>query len=179
MRCLLSLLVLAAAFSPLSLSAKDKKAPPITIRLHGEGNAREGESFVSEVELIQSKRKLTIRKVPVVNERDIKAFYPFPGRDGLAGSYFQLDSHGSNKLMQFTTESKGQLAVILINGRVAAALRVDKEVRDGILFVPGGLLPNEIAELRLKFPILGREEEFKKKPPKPEKKPREEKATPA
>lgn len=158
------------ALTPGAGLAGEKKAPPVTIRLHGEGHEREGESFVSEVELTNPPKKIFIRKVPVINERDIKAFFSFPGRDGTFGAYFRLDAHGTNKLQQFTTEERGDIAVILINGRVAAAARVDKPVQDGLLFVPAGLLPAEITQLSQKYPVIGREDEFGKKPKK-EKKP--------
>ena len=82
----------------------------------------------------------------------------------MVGAYFLLDPHGTDKLDQFTTEDRGKLAVIMVNGRVAAALRVEERVKDGILFVPGGILPNEIALLETKFPVVGHESEFGKKP---------------
>lgn len=167
---LLLVVVALSAFEPAV--AGQKKPPPVTIRLHGEGNAREGESFVTEVELTSPQRKIVIRKVPVLNEKDIKAFLPFPGHDGMVGAYFRLDAHGSNKLLQFTTEAKGQVAVILVNGRVAAAARVDRTVSDGILFVPGGILPNEIAMLQTRFPIIGREDEFRETSKMPKKEPK-------
>ncbi len=166
MRRFLLSVVCLAVLAPGLLSAGEKKPPPVSIRLHGEGNEREGESFVTSVELSSPKKKLFIRKVPVVNERDVKAFLSFPGRDGTIGAYFRLDAHGSNKLTQFTTESNGRLAVIMINGRIASAARVEGAVKDGIFFVPGGLLPSEVAQLAASYPIIGREEEFKKKPPK-------------
>ncbi|MFZ4599118.1 MAG: hypothetical protein ACOYNN_10765 [Terrimicrobiaceae bacterium] len=155
--------------------AGEKKPLPVTIRLHGEGNEREGESFVTQIELVNPQKKIFIRKVPVLNERDIKAFLPFPGRDGMIGAYFVLDPHGADKLLQFTTESRGQLATVMINGRVAAAMRVETPVKDGIFLVPGGILPSEIVRLEQAYPIIGRESEFGKKKPKPEK----EKKTPA
>ena len=58
----------------------------------------------------------------------------------------------------------------MVNGRVAAALRVEQRVKDGILFVPGGILPNEVQLLELKYPVIGRESEFGKKPAKEKKK---------
>jgi hypothetical protein len=82
----------------------------------------------------------------------------------MIGAYFQLDAHGTNKLQQFTVENKGRMAVILINGRVASKARITNNVNDGILFVPGGILPVEIARLHKKFPIIGKESEFRKKP---------------
>jgi hypothetical protein len=110
-----------------------------------------------------------MHKVPAVNEGDIKAFYPFPGNDGLAGAYFLLDAHGTNKLQQFTIEENGRLAIILINGRITAAMKITAPVKDGLLYVPGGILPGEIAALQTKFPILGNEAEFGKKPRPPKK----------
>lgn len=152
---------LLAGFLHTSL-AGSQKGPVTTIRLHCEGSSTDGPSFVTEFELADG-RKIPIRKVPAVNERDITAFYPFPGNDGLVGAYFRLDAHGSNKLHQLTVEDKGRTAVVLVNGRAASALKLSGTVRDGILYVPGGLLPQEIVAMEAKFPIIGRESEFGKK----------------
>jgi hypothetical protein len=159
--CTLILLVILA---PATLLAGAKKTPPLSIRLHGEGSRSDGASFVSELTLTNPPKKIFIKKVPVVNETDIKAFYPFPGNDGLAGAYFRLDAHGANKLQQFSIEDKGRLSVVLINGRPAATLQISN-VRDNILYVPGGLLPEDIAVLRMKYPVIGSESEFGKKKP--------------
>ena len=171
MRRKISFLLLAtavAAYVPASFAGA-KKAPPTTIRLHCEGSSSDGPSFVTELELADG-RKIPIRKVPAVNERDIKAFYPFPGNDGLTGAYFRLDAHGANKLHQLTVEDKGRTVVVLINGRPASILKLSGTVGDGILYVPGGILPLEIVALKAKFPVIGRESEFGKKTraPKPE-----------
>lgn len=165
---LLVLIASLAGFLQPAL-AGSKKGPITTIRLHCEGSSTDGPSFVTELELSDG-RKIPIRKVPAVNERDITAFYPFPGNDGLAGAYFRLDAHGSNKLHQLTVEDKGRTAVVLINGRPASALKLTGTVGDGILYVPGGLLPQEILALEAKFPVIGRESEFgkKKRSSKPE-----------
>ncbi len=168
MRHLLMILPVFLALSPL---VAGQKPTPVSIRLLAEGNEREGESFVTPVELTNPKKRIFIRKVPILSERDIKAFYPFPGKDGLVGAYFRLDPHGTDKLEQFTTEDRGKLAVVFVNGRVAAVLRVDARVTDGILYVPGGLLPGEVMQLQAKYPIIGRESEFGKKPPKATKAP--------
>jgi len=169
MRRLFRLLTALLVFSPLAVHAGQKKPAPVSIRVFCEGNEKEGESFVTPVELTNPQKRVFLRKVPIVTERDFLAFYPFPGRDGMIGAYFRLDAHGSDKLDQFTTEDRGKLAVIMVNGRVAAALRVEDRVKDGILFVPGGILPNEVQLLETKYPVIGRESEFGKKPV-PEKK---------
>lgn len=160
--------------APALLHAGKKKPPPVTIRLHCEGNEKEGESFVTQIELTNPAKKIFIRKVPVITERDIRTFYPFPGLNGTVGAYFRLDAHGTDKLHQFTVEDRGRLAVFLVSGRVASAVQVTKPVADGILYVPGGIMAEEIPQLALKYPVIGRESEFGKKP-KPDKPPAKQK----
>ena len=169
MRQLFRILPALLAFFPLIGHAGQKKPAPVSIRLFCEGNEKEGESFVTPVELTNPKKRVFLRKVPIVTERDFSSFFSFPGRDGMVGAYFRLDAHGSDKLDQFTTEDRGKLAVIMVNGRVVAALRVEQRVADGILFVPGGILPDEVALLETKYPVIGRESEFGKKPAKEKK----------
>jgi hypothetical protein len=162
-RLLILLVASIMAFCQLPpLEAGAKKAPPVTIRLHGEGNEVEGDSFVTGIELLNPARTITMRKVPAVSEGDITSFHPFENADGTFGAYFKLDAHGSNKLQQFSTEEKGRLAVVLVNGRVASALTIDSTVRDGILYVPSGILPAEVADLARAHPLIGREAEFKR-----------------
>lgn len=160
LRLLLFVLALATA-SPLFAAAK--KAPPVTIRLHGEAAPSDGASFSAEITLLHSQEKIRIAKVPVVSERDVRAFLPFPGTDGSIGAYFLLDAHGANKLQQFSIEDKGGQAVVLVNGRVASALRIDKTVKDAILYVPGGILPEEVRTLQKSFPLIGEESKSGKK----------------
>ncbi len=170
MRHFIRLVLILLTVSPLLLQAGQTKPPAVSLRLFAEGNEKEGESFVTPVELTSPQKRIFVRKVPILSEKDIKAFFPFPGRDGMIGAYFRLDPHGSDKLDQFTTEDRGKLAVIMINGRVAAALKVEQRVTDGILYLSGGLLPNEVALLEMKYPIIGRESEFGKKPATEQKK---------
>lgn len=160
-RIFLGLLVFSLA-ATLPLFAGAKKAPPVTIRLHGEAASSDGASFSAEVTLLHSNEKIRIAKVPVVSERDIRAFHPFPGSDGSIGAYFLLDAHGANKLQQFSIEDKGGKALVLVNGRVASALLIDKTVNDGILYVPVGILPAEIKALQKSFPLIGEESKAKK-----------------
>jgi hypothetical protein len=144
----------------LTLEAAEKKPSAISIRLHAEGNPREGETFVVPVTLINPPKQTVIRKVPIVTERDIVAFYPFAAADGTIGCYFKLDADGTNKLMQHTIEFRDTLVVAMINGRVACAMMVGQKMTDGIMPFPSGFLPREIVELQARYPIMGREKEF-------------------
>jgi hypothetical protein len=136
------------------------KAPLVTVRLHAEGKESDGKNFGTPVTLINPPKKIIMHKVPVVTEKDFTAFYPFPTQDGTLGAYFKLDPHGTNKLAQHTTEFRDTLAVVLINGRVACALMVDRKINDGILYIPSGFLSKEIAQLQTTLPTVGKERDF-------------------
>lgn len=152
------LCLLLLSLSPLV--AADKYL--VTVRLHAEGNSKGGDSFVAEIQLFNPQKKIFIEKVPIISEKDVVAFYPFPAQDnsGSIGAYFQLDANGTNKLEQHTTASRDTLDVVLINGRVGPAMQVDKKIKDGLLMVPSGFSPLEITQLQTKFPIIGKEKEF-------------------
>jgi hypothetical protein len=156
MRWLVPLLLLPL----LPLNAAEKKPPGISIRLYAEGNPRDGEQFVVPVTLLNPPKQTLIRKVPIVTERDIVAFYPFAANDGTIGCYFKLDAHGANKLLQHTIEFRDTLVVTMINGRVASAMMVGEKMTDGIMPFPSGFLPREIVELQARYPIIGKEKEF-------------------
>ncbi|MGB8466211.1 MAG: hypothetical protein WCE49_14785 [Terrimicrobiaceae bacterium] len=145
--------------SLLTVEAAEKK-PAVSIRLHAEGNPRDGERFVVPVTLLNPPKQTVIRKVPIVTERDIVAFYPFAAADGTIGCYFKLDADGTNRLMQHTIEYRDTLVVALINGRVACAMMVGEKMTDGIMPFPSGFVPREIVELQALYPIVGREKEF-------------------
>jgi hypothetical protein len=181
---LFCLLPLAPLFS-----GETKQGTDVQIRLHAEGQEQEGETFVVPVTLTNPPKQTFVRKVPIVTERDIVAFYPFAAHDGTIGCYFKLDADGGHKLHQHTVEKLDTLVVAMINGRVACAMMVDKQVKDGILPIPSGFMPIEIAKLQTKFPIMGKEKEFdeqkkkalaalkeaQKNAPKPTPKPKEKK----
>jgi hypothetical protein len=152
-------LILFLLIPLVSLEAAEK-GPAVSIRLHAEGNPSEGESFVAPVALVNPPKQTVIRKVPIVTERDIVAFYPFAAADGTIGCYFKLDADGTNKLTQHTIEFRDTLVVALINGRVACAMMVGQKVTDGIMPFPSGFLPQEIVALQTRYPIIGQEKEF-------------------
>jgi hypothetical protein len=45
--------------------------------------------------------------------------------------------------------------VVLLNGRQVINLVVDRPVTDGIVSIPRGLTPEEVALLRTAFPVMG------------------------
>jgi hypothetical protein len=143
-----------------SVYAGGKKSDEVTIRLHAEAKPEDGDTFSAAITLINPPKQIRIDQVPIINERDITAFYPFAAPDGSIACYFQLDAEGSHKLEQHTTEYRDTLVVALINGRVACAMEVDKKITDGVLLISSGFLPVEIAQMQLKYPTIGNEKNF-------------------
>jgi len=138
------------------------KQQPLTIRFHAEGKEDTSGKFTVPITLTIPPKKTFIEKIPIVSERDLSAFVSFPGTTGGYGVYLRFDTHGTNIIEQFTMSRQGELAIALVNGRVVAALKVDKPIHDGILVIPGGLTPEEVAALARDYPQIGRESEFKK-----------------
>ncbi len=134
--------------------------PEVSIRLHAEGKESDTETFVTPIELTNPPKKIVIRKVPIMTEKDIVTFYPFASTDGSIGCYFQLDAQGTHKLLQHTVEYRDSLVVALINGEVRASMMTGKKVTDGILYIPGGFTAEEVVLLQAKYPIMGKEKEF-------------------
>ncbi|CAN5812909.1 hypothetical protein BH09VER1_BH09VER1_33290 [soil metagenome] len=140
-----------------SLHAAEKY--PVTIRLHAEGKETDSSTFVKPVDLTFPKKHTFIEIVPIVNERDIVSFYPFPNQ-GSIGAYFQLDADGTNKLAQHTIDKKDNLVMALIDGRLACVMLVDKKITNGLMMIPYGFTPEEILLLQTRYPTISKEKEF-------------------
>ncbi|MCX7868535.1 MAG: hypothetical protein N2322_01165 [Terrimicrobiaceae bacterium] len=157
MSCLLAALLFA---SGLPFFGGKSQAPPIAVRLHGEGGEHEGPSFVTPIELANPPKKIFIRKVPIINEKDITAILPFSSPDGSLGCILKLDRSGAERIEQHTSSARDAVVVALINARVASAMRVDRKITDGIVTIASGFLPEEILALQARHPTMGKEKEF-------------------
>jgi hypothetical protein len=169
-RLVIAALVCVATIPAQPLHAGAKKPPKIPVRFHGEGNAGDGESFSQPIELIGSKKQIHMQKMELISEGDIRSYEPFAAiqKDGTFGVYFQLDDHGRNIISQYTMSKKGTYVLAFIGGRHVIDLYVDRGVNDGILTIPRGLSPAEIAALDQAFPRMG--QEGQKRMPKPQRK---------
>lgn len=136
----------------------NSKKDAFAIRIHGEGNTEDGEKFSVPVVLLDG-RKTTLSIMPLLNEHDIKAVYPFRAPDGSYGAYLRLDFHGSNLLTQYSIEKSGRNSVlaVMVNGRQVVDLMVDKPIRDGIFCIPSGMTLLESAKMANSFPVMGQE----------------------
>jgi len=97
--------------------------------------------------------------MPLLNEHDIKAVYPFKTADGTYGAFLRLDGHGANLLTQYSIEKMGAntTLTVFINGRQVISVIVDKPVKDGIFWIPSGMTIMEEARMVNAFPVMGQE----------------------
>jgi len=146
---LLTLVFLAAA-----------SKPKLTIRFHTEANANSGPSFAVKATLPDAST-LSISKIADISENDIVAVFPFPAEDGSMGCAFKLDNHGRISLASLSQEYRGSLLIGFVNARPVTAMLIDRKVFDGILTIPRGLTPNEIALIQKTFPTLGQKKHGK------------------
>ena len=139
----------------LSLLAFAKKQPPVVVRFHTQTNKEDTEQFSFNVSLQNPPRQVYFQKIPFLSELDVVAIYPFQAQDGTMGCAFKFDSHGTLELDTQSIMRRGTDVVGYINGRMVCDLLIDKRVSDGVLTVPNGLTPLEIAALQKRFHTLG------------------------
>lgn len=158
MKSLVAFILFAASGFPFF--GGGSKDPQIAVRIHAEGKEQEGPSFVAPIDLTFPAKRIFIRKVGIVSEKDIQAILPFSSADGSLGCVLRLDRSGSERIEEHTTSGRDTIVVALVNGRVAAAMRVDKRITDGIITIPHGLSAEEVLTLQALHPTLGKEKEF-------------------
>ena len=140
------------------------RQPSVTIRFHSEVNPKTNTEFSVSVPLPDSSKTICLSKIPEISEGDVKAVFPFPANDGTQGCALKLDEHGRLTLDTLSQQSRGSMFVGFLNKRPVAAMIIDRHVTDGILVIPRGLTPEEIALLQKTFPTLGAKKNKKGEP---------------
>ena len=145
-------------FGLLLLGAAGQRGPAIAVRFHGETTALEG-TFAMPVVLGEqaTQQKIFVERIPLISEKDIVAWYPLQaaGNANSFGAEFQLDRHGQLALSNVSLAKRGSLLVAMVNGRAVTPLRVDRHIEDGLIVIPFGLTPAELAALEKSFPRIG------------------------
>ncbi|MCX6966515.1 MAG: hypothetical protein NTZ46_01825 [Verrucomicrobia bacterium] len=141
--------------------------PKLTIRFHTETNPNSGASFAVKATMPDSST-LTISKIPEITEKDIVAIFPFPSADGSMGCAFRLDNHGRLALTSLSEEYRGSLLIGFVNARPVTAMLIDSRISDGVITIPRGMTPSEIALMKKTFPTLGEKKNTKANPKEPE-----------
>jgi preprotein translocase subunit SecD len=138
------------------------KKPTIDLRVHAEGTEAEAPTFAIPATLLNG-RPAFLQRMPLATQSEIEAIYPFAAADGSQGVYLKLDQHGSRLLQQHSMSQQGKMLAVMLNGRMVSNLLVDRPIADGIVAVPRGLTPEDIAVLTSAFPVLGQEGTKKKR----------------
>ncbi len=121
-----------------------------TFRVHVEANAQDTSVFAQPVRSITG-RDVHIEKTPWLSERDVKAYYPYRA----AAALLQLDDHGRTVLDTLSVERRGTNLFVFLNGRALTELTVDRRVKDGKIYLPGGLTEADIKLMNKDWKLIG------------------------
>jgi hypothetical protein len=118
--------------------------PPFLLRVHLQ--APEGaKGMVSvPVTLFQPNETIAIQSLPEVSEKEIRKIST--RADGTV--LVDFNDFGRTKLEVGTSTGRGFILVVLVNGRVVYAPRIDTVITNGsILLPPGSITPDEILQV--------------------------------
>ena len=138
----------------LTGAVSNKKKVPFLLGLHIETTDRDSATFSMPVNVLYPPMTVTVEKMSMVSQREVKAFYPGAETPTGYGAYFQFDPHGTKALESITTTHRDKFLVVIFNNRPICRLRVDRPVRDGILYVPTGISADELRTIGLKLPLI-------------------------
>ena len=154
---LIAVWLCAPGLAPAGRAAGSKKRDPgIAVRFHAQVTVYDP-SFAARVRVGNPPQEITVEKLPSISEHDIASFYPYRAADGTFSAVFKLDRHGEATLELLSTERRGSYLVVVVNGRPVTGLLIDRAIKDGIIFIPGGLSEAEIRALGASFSIMGQE----------------------
>jgi len=141
MKAVYRFLLLVVGYT-LWIGAAEK--PPFLLRIHLQ--ATEGaKGMVSvPVTLFQPNETIAIQSLPEVTEKEIRKV-----ATRLDGTVLvEFDDFGRTKLEVGTSTGRGMILVVLVNGRVVYAPRIDTVITNGsILLPPGSITPDEILQI--------------------------------
>ena len=118
--------------------------PPVLIRVHLQApEGAKGDVSVS-VSLFNPPEKVAIQSLPELSEKDIRKISTRV--DGTV--LLEFDDFGKTKLEVATSTGRGLVMVVIVNGRVVYAPRIDTVLSNGCLLLPAGsVTPEEMAQV--------------------------------
>ncbi len=150
-------LLVALGAADARASGSKKRDPIIPIRFYGQVFSFDP-TFTAKVKIGHPLREVVIEKIPSISERDVASFYPYRAADGSYSVVLQLDGHGTAVLEALSAQKIGLLIIASVGGRLTAALKVDKPINDGIVFIPYGLTVADIRAMGASFSLMGETE---------------------
>lgn len=104
------------------------------ISFHEEGDKIEGERKVKEYEINGAKRYF--RMMPVITQRNFKAYWAFPAADGKSwGAVFWLDTSGSHVLQRLGAGNRGQYLAAAVDRIPADLVMIDNVPNDSRIVI--------------------------------------------
>ena len=120
------------------------KAPVYLISFHEEGDSMEGPRKIQELAVRGETRHF--RKMPVITQRNFKAYWAFPAEDGRTwGAVFWLDTTGQHVLQRLGVANRGQYLAVAVNRQPADVVMIDKVPEDGRIVIWKNLSPELFA----------------------------------
>ena len=117
--------------------------PPVLIRVHLQAPEGAKGQVSVPVTLFQPNETIAIQNLPEVTEKEIRRIST--RTDGTI--LVEFNDFGKTKLEVGTSTGRGLILVVLVNGRVVYAPRIDTVITNGaILLPPGSVTPEEIAQ---------------------------------
>ena len=118
--------------------------PPVLIRVHLQAPEGAKGQVSVPVTLFQPNESIAIQSIPEVTEKEIRRIST--RQDGTV--MINFDEFGQTKLEVGTSTGRGLIMVVIVNGRVVYAPRIDTVITRGVLLLPAGsVTPEEIAQV--------------------------------
>jgi len=118
--------------------------PPVLIRVHLQAPEGAKGDISVPVSLFNPPEKVAIQSLPELSEKDIRKVST--RTDGTV--LLEFDDFGKTKLEVATSTGRGLIMVVIVNGRVVYAPRIDTVLGNGCLLLPvGSVMPEEIQGL--------------------------------
>lgn len=162
-RRLAALLILLAIVCPSAVTASGKRDPKASVRFFSEGDANDNPKMV--LPLVANGKTRYFNRMPDITLNDIISFSPFPSDSGGDdyGIVFRLKESAAKRYAALTNLNQGRLMLSEINGRVADAFQIDKQINDGRIVIWKGVRLADVTALDATIPRIGQEGVKKKK----------------
>lgn len=121
----------------LWLGAAEK--PPVLIRVHLQAAEGAKGDVAVPVSLFNPPEKVAIQSLPELSEKDLHQVST--RADGTV--LLEFDDFGKTKLEVATSTGRGLILVVIVNGRVVYAPRIDTVLSNGRLLLPAGAVTSE------------------------------------
>ncbi len=119
--------------------------PPVLLTIHTEVSGLEPAEKRLELPLEEPPFVFSVGKMPDITDRQLIGVLPGPAP---GSALLQLDTTGARVLRNITTTNRNLRLAVLINGRLVFSPVIDATISNGELFLPRGISPEVLEQLR-------------------------------